>query len=155
MGNENTTKSAFIAASSDELKLTGASRDATICEGTDAYIDNSTWCKPGTNTGTPATVAACAPGSVSGVQAAPVTMTAAGLCPAGQAINGFASSIAGNTATYTWGCNGSTVGGLCTASYTAATGGSTIPAVPTLSIVGGATTASIGSIVTVVWRATD
>lgn len=92
---------------------------------------NYTWSCDGSAIGgacsasyTPTTLA-CIPGPTTGSQSAPVTAATAGLCPVGEVVGGFTSAVVGTTTNYTWSCNGSPVGGACSASYTPGGGGLT------------------------------
>lgn len=61
---------------------------------------------------------ACIPWTTVWAQTTAITAATAGLCPTGQIVWGFTSAVVGTTTNYTWSCNGSAVGGTCSASYT-------------------------------------
>ncbi len=138
-----------------------------------ANVNENPFNNYGNNNSDPANVTvttsgpACVPGAVTGAQTAPVTASTAGLCPAGQTVNGFAATTAGTVTTYNWGCNGSAVGGLCTASYNtsgpacvpgAVTGAQTAPVTastaglcPAGQTVNGFAASTVGTVTTYVW----
>lgn len=60
--------------------------------------------------------AACTPGPVTGPQATTVTAATVGLCPVGQTVSAFTSTVAGAVTNHSWACAGSNAGGLCIAS---------------------------------------
>lgn len=61
---------------------------------------------------------ACAIGTITLPLTSAITATTPGLCPAGQAVNGFTNNVVGTTNNYVWGCGSSAVGGLCAVSFT-------------------------------------
>lgn len=63
------------------------------------------------------TALACIPGTLTGPQLAPVTVASPGLCPVGQTVGDFTALTFGTTTNYSWSCNGSAIGGACSASY--------------------------------------
>ncbi|MDP2103644.1 MAG: hypothetical protein Q8K26_01835, partial [Candidatus Gracilibacteria bacterium] len=94
--------------------------------------------------------ASCIPGPTVGAQSAPVTVATVGICPVGQTVGDFTPTVAGSTTNYVWSCNGSPIGGSCSASYTpgGGGGGSTPPGGGGTPPGGGSTPPSGGAVTT-------
>ncbi|MFZ4461471.1 MAG: hypothetical protein ACOYN2_02825 [Patescibacteria group bacterium] len=114
-----------------------------------------------------ATGPACQRGPISLPPTAPLTSASFGLCPSGQTVGDFTAVNVGSGINYTWSCNGSAVGGTCSATYNPAnlactpgptTGPQTAPLTsasvglcPAGQTVGGFTATTVGATTNYTW----
>lgn len=114
--------SPLTAASVDFLSFVGQSVGG-FTPTTVGNVTSHAWSCNGSSVGGACTasyssiVVSCTPGTTTGPQAVALTAITNGLCPAGQSVGGFAQTVVGATTNYVWSCNGSPVGGACSASF--------------------------------------